>query len=199
MTIRSCTFVLVSVAALAVACEGKNPQPLEPSASQGREGTASSSAPARVGAASAAEHAVSLFDACDPETFIAVGVRCTRNGAGTVIGVAVHCVRYDGVRCDKFAEQLMQHHSIGSWHFAPSQVNMQVGQVLTANNRGGEAHTFTEVDEFGGGRLAFINNLVGLTTVAPECSGSVDIPPGGSHSETEGAAGVERYECFIAP
>lgn len=184
MTIRSCTFVLVAVAALAVACEGKNPQPLEPSAAQNREGTASSSAPARVGTASAAEHAVSLFDACDPETFNAVGVSCTRNG---------------GVRFEKFIEQLMQHHSIGSWHFAPSQVNMQVGQVLTANNRGGEAHTFTEVEEFGGGRIAFINNLVGLTTPAPECAQSVDIPAGGSFSETEDEAGVEKYQCCIHP
>ena len=184
MTIRSCTLVLVSVAALAVACEGKNPQPVGPSASPSGEGTASSSAPARVGTMGAAEHAVSLFDACDPETFNAMGVSCIRNG---------------GVKFEKFVEQLMQHHSIGSWHFAPSQVNMKVGQVLTANNRGGEAHTFTEVDEFGGGRIAFINNLVGLTTPAPECSQSVDIPPGGSVSDTEDEAGVEKYQCCIHP
>ena len=184
MTIRSCTFVLVVVAALAVACDGKNPQPVGPSASPSGEGAASSSAQARVGTMSAAEHAVSLFDACDPETFIAVGVPCTRNG---------------GVRFDKFVEQLTQHHSIGSWHFAPSQVNMQVGQMLTANNRGGEAHTFTEVANFGGGRIAFINNLVGLTTPAPECAQSVDIPPGGSFSETTDEAGVEKYQCCIHP
>src|SRR5262245_41399076 len=185
MTTRSCTSFVVFVAALAVACESRNSQPVGPSAPQSHEGSASSSAPARV-TTSAAEHAVSLFDACDPETFNAV------LGPGT-------CTRNGGVRFEKFVEQLMQHHSIGAWHFAPSQVNMQVGQMLTANNRGGETHTFTEVEEFGGGRVGFINNLVGLTTPAPECSQSVDIPAGGSFSETEDEAGVEKYQCCIHP
>jgi hypothetical protein len=59
------------------------------------------------------------------------------------------------------------------------RVTMQVGQVLVANNRGGETHTFTEVEEFGGGNNAFINNLVGLTTVAPGCEQAVPLAAGG--------------------
>jgi len=137
-------------------------------------------------AASAAQHPVTLFDACDPETFNAA------IGPGT-------CSRSGGVRFENFVAELTRHHSAGAWHFAPSEVTMRVGQLLVANNRGGEMHTFTEVEEFGGGNVPFLNNLVGLTTVAPECSTAVMIPPGGSSSETEHEAGVEKYQCCIHP
>ena len=76
---------------------------------------------------------------------------------------------------------------------------MRVGQLLVANNRGGEEHTFTEVEEFGGGVVPFLNNLVGLTTIAPECNQAVRLPPGASSSETEHEAGVEKYQCCIHP
>ena len=95
-----------------------------------------------------------MFDACDPETFNAA------LGAGT-------CTRSGGVRFDKFLEQLALHHSIGGWHFAPSNVSMRVGDLLVASNRGGETHTFTEVDEFGGGIVPELNEAIGLTEVAP--------------------------------
>jgi hypothetical protein len=36
-------------------------------------------------------------------------------------------------------------------------------------NQGGETHTFTEVDEFGGGIVADLNERMHLSTVAPEC------------------------------
>jgi plastocyanin len=186
MPIRSCSSVVAVLAALAIgACENKTAQPIAPSALQTRDG-ASWSAQVQNGAASAAEHAVTLFDACDPETFNAV------LGAGT-------CVRQGGIRFEKFLEQLMSHHSAGAWHFAPSEVTMQVGQMLVANNRGGETHTFTEVEEFGGGNNAFINNLVGLTTVAPGCEQAVPLAAGASSSETEDEAGVEKYQCCIHP
>ena len=76
---------------------------------------------------------------------------------------------------------------------------MRVGQRLVASNRGGEVHTFTEVEEFGGGNVPFLNNLAGLTTVAPECGQAVLIASGGSSSETEDEAGVEKYQCCIHP
>ena len=90
----------------------------------------------------------------------------------------------------------------GAWHFAPPEVTMRVGQMLVATNRGGEAHTFTEVEEFGGGIVPLLNQLTGLTTVAPECgrlTGSDFIAPGASTSETEEDAGVEKYQCCIHP
>jgi hypothetical protein len=77
-----------------------------------------------------------------------------------------------------------------------------VGQTLLAINRGGEAHTFTEVAEFGGGIVPLLNELTGETTVAPECEalGPADfIPPGGSTSDEVEEAGTERYMCCIHP
>jgi len=187
MPIRSCSFVVTVLAALAiVACENKSTQPAGPSALQSSVGAANSSAPAQKTAASAAAHAVTMFDACDPQTFNAA------LGAGT-------CSRQGGIRFEDFVEQLTRHHSAGAWHFAPSEVTMQVGELLMATNRGGETHTFTEVEEFGGGIVPFINNLVGLTTVARECSQAVKLPPGGTFSETENEAGVEKYQCCIHP
>jgi hypothetical protein len=80
---------------------------------------------------------------------------------------------------------------------------MRVGQLLVATNRGGELHTFTEVDEFGGGIVADLNELTGRTDhVAPECTtltGSDFVPPGGSTSEEEEEAGVEKYQCLHPP
>jgi plastocyanin len=187
MPIRSCSSVVAVLAALTiVACENRGTQPAGPSPLQNSDGATSSSAPPQKAATSAAAHAVTLFDACDPETFNAV------LGAGA-------CSRQGGVKFQDFVEQLTRHHSAGAWHFAPSEVTMQVGQMLVANNRGGETHTFTEVEEFGGGVVPFINNLVGLTTVAPECSQAVMLPPGASSSETAHEAGVEKYQCCIHP
>ena len=140
-------------------------------------------------AAEEKRHTVMLMDACDPETFNAVV------GPGT-------CVRSGGVRFEDFLNQLRQHGSIGAWHFSPTNVTMKVGQLLVATNRGGEEHTFTEVDEFGGGVVPVLNEAIGLSTVAPECAAlgtGGRIAPGASSSEEEEEAGVEKYQCCIHP
>jgi hypothetical protein len=139
--------------------------------------------------ASSATHTVTMFDACDPETFNAAV------GEGT-------CVRSGGVQFSRFLEELGRHGFVGAWRFAPSNVRMQVGQVLEAVNRGGEVHTFTEVEEFGGGIVPDLNQLSGQTTVAPECMQLQPddfIAPGGSSSEEEDEAEVEKYQCCIHP
>ena len=184
MTIRSWSFAIV-VATAAVACEGRNAPPVAPSALENRDAAAAPATLAQI-ATNAAQHAVTLFDACDPETFNAAV------GPGT-------CSRSGGVRFEDFVAELTRHHSAGAWHFAPSEVTLRTGQQLVANNRGGEAHTFTEVEEFGGGIVPFLNDLVGLKNVAPECNAAVVIPPGGSTHETEHEAGVEKYQCCIHP
>jgi plastocyanin len=133
--------------------------------------------------------AVTLMDACDPDSFnVALG-------PGT-------CVRSGGILFENFIELLRRHQSVGAWHFAPSQAQLAVGDVLVAVNHGGETHTFTEVEDFGGGIVPMLNQLAGLTTVAPECNQLQPgdfIPAGGSSSETEEEEGVEKYQCCIHP
>src|SRR5262245_10863914 len=84
------------------------------------------------------EVTVQMHDNCDPETFNA------RIGPGA-------CAGPGGLRFDNFIAELTRNGFVGSWHFAPSEANVVVGQTFVAINKGGEEHTFTEVDEFGGG------------------------------------------------
>jgi len=180
--------VLAGAAAVFVGCEKNAAQPAAPSPLTNAQSVGVGE-PAQLAANGESQHAVTIFDACDPETFNA------ELGAGT-------CTRSGGVRFASFIEQLGKHHSIGAWHFAPPEVTMRVGQMLVATNRGGETHTFTEVEEFGGGIVPLLNQLTGLTSVAPECrqlAGGDFLAPGASFSEKEEDAGVEKYQCCIHP
>jgi len=180
--------VVTAAAAVLVGCDTERSKPVGPSTVDTAQ-SAVAAAPAQPAAASAAQHTVTMFDACDPETFNAA----LGDGA---------CTRSGGVRFADFLALLAKHQSIGGWHFAPPNVTMRVGQMLIATNRGGETHTFTEVDEFGGGIVDELNQITGLTSVAPECThlaASDFIAPGGSSSEREDEAGVEKYQCCIHP
>jgi len=192
MSIRLCSCALVVLVALATSCS-REAQPTSPSLGSSAETTdasASGGSAAVAAIVGGVERAVMLFDACDPETFNAA------LGSGT-------CVRNGGVRFENFLELLGLHHSVGAWHMTPPQAHMGVGDVLLAVNHGGETHTFTEVEEFGGGIVPMLNERMGLTTVAPECnqlSPAAFIPAGGaSEGETEDEAGVEKYQCCIHP
>jgi len=129
---------------------------------------------------------ITMKDACDPETFAAVG--CLRTGGG--------------VTFDHFLAQLGKHGIMRAWHFAPPTVNARVGQTLLAVNRGGEVHTFTEVEEFGGGIVPELNELSGNPVPAPEClalAAGDFVAPGGTHTDEVEEAGVEHYQCCIHP
>jgi hypothetical protein len=132
---------------------------------------------------------IEMLDACDPTTFN------TAVGPGT-------CTRSGGITFDRFIAQLTQHQKIDAWRFAPSVVEGRVGQTLLAINRGGEVHTFTEVEEFGGGIVPSLNQLSGNPVVAPECLALAPddfIAPGGSDSDDEVEDGTELYQCCIHP
>jgi len=131
---------------------------------------------------------ITMTDACDPETFNEAV------GAGT-------CIRNGGVRFAKFLQLLGQHQKVGAWHFAPTSVNAKVGQELLAVNRGGEEHTFTEVEEFGGGIVPDLNVLAGVPDPAPECLAATleFVPPGGSTTDDVEEDGTELYQCCIHP
>jgi plastocyanin len=130
---------------------------------------------------------VTMMDACDPETFGAVDVTCVRSA---------------GVTFENFLELLRKHQTVGAWRFSPGTLNARVGQTLLAVNQGGEVHTFTEVENFGGGIVTALNELSGNPVPAPECQNLAPgdrIAPGGSYTDEVEEPGTEHYQCCIHP
>jgi plastocyanin len=138
-------------------------------------------------AAATEERLVTMMDACAPETFNAAKVSCVRSG---------------GVTFQDFLELVGKHHTIGSWHFAPGTINARVGQTLLAVNQGGEVHSFTEVEKFGGGANDFLNGLSGNPVPAPECQNlpaGKFIAQGAADTDELEEPGIEHYQCCIHP
>ena len=130
---------------------------------------------------------VIMSDACDPESFGAVGVTCNRKG---------------GVTLDRFLDLLRKHQTVAAWAFSPVKLEANVGQRLLALNEGGEIHTFTEVAGFGGGLNDLLNRLSGNPTPAPECQNlpaDAFLDPGASQQVEVGAPGAKHYQCCIHP
>jgi plastocyanin len=196
MSTRVCVFVLLAPIALTLACNritSPSATPLDVS------GAASTAMPSTNGSIalsavkSSIERLVNIEDACDPETFNAV------IGPGT-------CVRSGGVVFPMFLDQLRRHGSIGAWHFGPPDMTLHQGDRFVAVNHGGETHTFTEVEEFGGGIVPLLNEAIGLTTVAPECQvlAPRDFIAAGATFQEEGEdegeqPGIVKYQCCIHP
>src|SRR5436190_14351332 len=100
---------------------------------------------------------VSVHDQCDPASFNAA------IGPGTCTG------HNGGVPFDTFIQELTATQKAGAWHFAPGEVRIRDGVAVQARNTGGEVHTFTEVDDFGGGIIPLLNTLSDNPVPAPEC------------------------------
>jgi len=145
--------------------------------------------PSSVTTQSQQDRNVNMMDACDPATFNAVV------GPGT-------CSRSGGMTFQLFIDALTRLGFVGAWHFSPNSTNVRVGQTFVAVNRGGEVHTFTEVEQFGGGIVDNLNQLAHVPTVAPECA-SLDpddfVAPGAEYSETIDHSGTVKFQCCIHP
>ena len=140
--------------------------------------------------AGGSERLVTMMDACDPTTF------------NLALNDPTACIRNGGVTFDHFIAQLQKHARAGAWHNAPSKMNVRVGQTLVARNHGGEVHTFTEVEEFGGGIVPVLNALARTPVPAPEClslGGDDFVPPGGTYRDDVDEPGTELYQCCIHP
>ena len=179
---------LLLVVALVVAAQGcdDSARPTAPNSSDAALAGRSRAASLQLGGAN---RRVTMMDACDPTSFNAA------LGVGT-------CARQGGVSFDEFIAQLTKHQMAGAWHFAPGVVNVRLGQTLVAVNNGGEVHTFTEVEQFGGGIVPLLNQLSGNPDPAPEClalTGSDFVSPGGTTSDDEDESGTELYQCCIHP
>ena len=98
-----------------------------------------------------------MKDKCDPPTFNAAA------GPGTCVG--------DGnITFAQFIRELTSAKRAGAWHFDPAAGTVDEGTVLALENRGGETHTFTKVENFGCGFVAPLNELSGNPVPAPECA-----------------------------
>jgi hypothetical protein len=143
-------------------------------------------------------------DYCDPVTFNAA------------IGDPTTCVRSivpGAITFDAFVAELTADKSVGAWRFVPNQVSVTERATLHLQNLGGETHTFTQVKDFGGGFVDFLNALSGNPVPAPECAQVVNgqlvpqppgednifVPAGGSATVTLNHELNVKYQCCIHP
>ena len=143
-----------------------------------------------VASAGAVHRRVQIHDDCDAESFNAV------LGEGA-------CVKDGEVTFDEFLAQLLAQGEAPAWRFSPAQLKLDAGGTITASNRGGEFHTFSEVAAFGGGCIPELNELLGLQPV-PECSiadifATTGVPPRSSLTTDSLDAGIHRFQCLIHP
>lgn len=83
-----------------------------------------------------------------------------------------------------------------AWTIDPTYAKLEGETTVRVTNAGGRGHTFTEVAQFGGGRVPPLNK--GLLP-APECASAQTIPPG-DEAEVKGLApGIHRFQCCIHP
>ena len=137
---------------------------------------------------------VQLRDDCDPATFNAA------LGAGT----CQHASGGTGMTLSEFNAELNASGSVGAWRIFPATLSVSEGATFAVVNTGGETHTYTEVEEFGGGVVPALNTASGNTTVAPECMDSAEfdsttIHSGQTKQHTFDERGTEKYQCCIHP
>lgn len=86
-----------------------------------------------------------------------------------------------------------------SWRNEPSYLSIREGQTVRVTNRGGRVHSFTKVDDYGGG---FVPVLNGTLVPAPECGDPtrlVLLRYNGSQQVTGLEPGVHKFQCCIHP
>jgi plastocyanin len=85
-----------------------------------------------------------------------------------------------------------------SWRNEPSYVSIGEGRTVRVHNQGGRTHTFTEVEDFGGG---FVSLLNGALDPAPECDpAEVTFVPHGQTQTLKGLdSGLHKFQCCIHP
>jgi hypothetical protein len=136
---------------------------------------------------------IAMRDDCDPNDpgWDALGGCALRRGDVTVA---------------EFREELTSPHALAvighqAWRNDPPYLKIEEGQTVRVRNRGGRDHTFTKVEEFGGGFIPDPELNFGLVQ-APECDpppATVVVPPGGSIRVSGLSEGNSRFQCCIHP
>ena len=142
---------------------------------------------------------VHVRDYCDPITFAVIG--CGRDTSAGLITLS------------GFNSELAAEKSVGAWRFVTSPTNAEEGANLSITSLGGETHTFTRVEKFGGGFVAGLNAASGNPDPAPECAQVVNgklvpQPPsadniflraGASATAQVKEGEVANFQCCIHP
>ena len=157
----------------------------------------SASASALLGKGSSHAGAIIGHDSCDPASFNAA------------LNDPTACVKPGPTTFQEFIAELTATQTVRSWRFNPLQATTHAGEAVLIKNVGGEVHTFTPVEEFGGGFIPILNDLSGNPVPAPECLNvpALDFVAGGQSSLISAAAlaavadanGIARIECCLHP
>lgn len=143
---------------------------------------------------------VVMTDDCDPATFNAAV------GPGA-------CIGHGETTFQAFLAELAATRRVDDWEFDPDDVdNIATNGRVTAQNDGGETHSFTQVKKFGGGFVAPLNAPSGNPVPAPECARTVNgnlipassalatlVPAGHQIDSAPLAAGTHLFQCCIHP
>jgi len=141
---------------------------------------------------------VRMQDRCDPASFNALfgdGICADHNG--------------ELITVDEFLAALnpVTHRGLDKWNMHPDMINIKMGDSLSVSVRGGEFHSFTEVDSFGPdgvlpGCIDVLNTALGLGAPPAGCPGLLNpgTVPGGPPIMISGLSeGTHFFMCFIHP
>lgn len=137
---------------------------------------------------------VDILDGCDPTTFNAV------LGAGSCLPHTAGSITFTD-----FLAELGEEKSVGEWRFNPNALNAEHGVNITLHNKGGEFHTFTRVEKFGGGLVPVLNQIGGFGDTAPEClqppsANNVPLAAGQTAAgPTVRGEHTAKFQCCIHP
>jgi plastocyanin len=137
---------------------------------------------------------IEIEDNCEPASF----------NAALGAGACLHASEGAGMTLASFNAELNATHAVADWYIDPEQMTVAEGGTFQVTNTGGETHTYTEVEAFGGGVVPALNQASGNTTVAPECANQATfnasrIASGQTVQHTFDERGTERYQCCIHP
>ena len=149
---------------------------------------------------------VRMEDRCDPKTFNAPAP------GGLGAGACVPLKRRGGTVTFQELVATLNPVDFGheKWRNSREDFTIEKGDAIRVKNTGGEVHSFTLVDEFGGGCVAEINEPLGLTPAPGLDCGSPATGPGDvDEIQAPGqvrtipppdlAVGEHKFICIIHP
>ena len=145
-----------------------------------------------MGAMAASAHTVKLLDDCDPRdpAWAPTGGCSLKEGHVTL-------EEFNAELQSPLANAVIGHQA---WQNDPTYVEIEVDETVRVKNVGGRLHTFTEVEDFGGGRIPNPDLNFGLRS-APEClqPSTTDVAPGDTLKVKGLSLGNHHFQCCIHP